>query len=299
MAKVALGKIVQSDKPTSPPLKHLLLPAALLLVLLSCSKSEPDYENSRTSYYRNIRAAEYGDSVLTCVTFNIHLGFREIYDPWTAELTGADRAELDDIARYLKMVDPDVVALQEVPLNRYNAVIKYFLDSLAVAMNFNYAFASHGYNDPTGIYPVYGEWGTAILSRFPVTGIRNVEVEYVSKWEKRSLLDAVIRINPATVGHFISLHWLPSDQGIPNTAAYLKTLTGPVVMMGDFNYQGPIAEFDSLGLQDADTSGIDRIFYSKNHFACRSAGVITDTVPCPPGEWMSDHSAYYAKLALP
>ena len=160
-------------------------------------------------------------------------------------------------------------ALQEVPLNRSNAVLKHFLDTLAVAMDMNYAFGSHGYNDPDGVWPVQGEWGNAILTKFRIKGIQNVQVEYISKWEKRSLLDAEIELNPGRSLHVVSLHYLPSG-GVPNTVAHLQTVAGPVIVMGDFNMTGDIPGFAGLGLQDADSLGpyvqIDRIFYPTASF---------------------------------
>lgn len=266
----------------------------LLMVLLSCKKDGIDYENSRTAWFKNIREAEYADSSLVCVTFNIQLGFPEGRNPWDNGQTGADAAQVASIVEFLQRVHPDLIALQEVPLNRSNAVLKHFLDTLAVAMNLNYAFGSHGYNDPEGVWPVEGEWGTAVLSRFPIKGIQNVQVEYISKWEKRSLLDAEIELNPGRSVNVISLHYLPSG-GVPNTVAHLKTITGPVIVMGDFNITGDIPELTALGFRDADTLTtsfqIDRIFYRAEWFRCTKYGTIADSVPR-----VSDHPANYCIL---
>ena len=106
---------------------------------------------------------------------------------------------------------------------------------LAKELDMNFAFGSHGYNDPYGIYPVHGEWGTAILTKYKIININNVQVEYISKWEKRSMLDADIEINPAKKIHAISLHYIPIEDGIPNTVNYLKQINEPIILMGDFN----------------------------------------------------------------
>jgi endonuclease/exonuclease/phosphatase family metal-dependent hydrolase len=273
--------------------KTVILFCAFILVL-SCKKDEPDYSR-RTSYFKNIAGDTVGDSLFTCVTFNIHLGFRANQDPWNREETGAGMDQVKEIARHLKIAGPDFVALQEVPRNRSNAVVKEFLEALAAEMNMNYAFGAHGYNDPYGVEPVKGEWGTAVLSRYRILGITNTEVEYVSVWERRSMLDVLVEISPSETIHVMSLHYLPSDQGIPNTAGYLQQVEGPVILMGDFNYTGAIPEFTASGLKDADsayqTGWIDRIFYSGGHFTCKGYGTIADTA-----HLISDHAANFCIL---
>ncbi len=139
----------------------------LTILLLSCNKTQDpfDYENERTSYFKNIREQSYEDSIISCVTYNIQLGFKAGQDPWQKDVIGASAAQIQNITDLLKRINPDIVALQEVPRNRYNTEVKDFLEKLAAEMNMNYAFGSHGFNDPNGIYPVYGEWGTAILTK--------------------------------------------------------------------------------------------------------------------------------------
>jgi len=269
----------------------------LLILSFSCKKEEIDYENSRISYFENIKEGSHNDSIINCVTFNIHLGFRATQDPWNKDDVGADEEQMKNIARLLKKINPDIIALQEVPLNRYNAIIKNFLEVLATEMNMNYAFGAHGYNDPYGIYPVYGEWGTAILTNYKILDINNIEVEYISKWEKRSMLDAWIEINPTKKIHVLSLHYLPIEEGIPNTENYIKQISGPIILMGDFNYTGEITNFSNIGLLDVDSTyenkWIDRIFYSGSHYKCLEYGTIPDSV-----WWISDHPANYGLLKV-
>lgn len=281
-------------------MKRSIFAILILLTISSCKKDEIDYENQRTAYFKNITEIPYNDSVITCVTFNIHLGFMALQDPWNMDVTGANANQVKEIARHLKIVDPDIIALQEVPLNRYNAEIKYFLEALSKEMKMNYSFGSHGYNDPSGIYPVYGEWGTAILSKYKILNIYNIEVEYISKWEKRSMLDAFIEINPNTKVHVISLHYIPTEQGIPNTVKYLETITEPMIVMGDFNYLGEIKDFSDIGLIDVDSTnsitGIDRIFFSSGHFDCKEFGTIQDPLIIYPSQLISDHPANFGIL---
>ncbi|MBU1011181.1 MAG: endonuclease/exonuclease/phosphatase family protein [Bacteroidetes bacterium] len=276
------------------------LKAVFLLVtflLTACNKEDIDYTRSRTSYFKNLHEQSFSDTTITCVTFNIQLGFKAAQDPWNKEIVGADTAQVKEIARLLKKAQPDIIALQEVPRNRYNAVVKLFIELLATEMDMNYAYGTHSYNDPYGIYPVHGEWGNAILTKYKILEINNKEVEFISKWEKRSILDASLELQPGKVLHAISLHYIPSDQAVSNTVKYLGQLSDPVIMMGDFNITGEIHAFDSLGFRDADANytnnWIDRIYYSGNDFSCNSFGTIADSVT-----WISDHLANYGVLKL-
>jgi endonuclease/exonuclease/phosphatase family metal-dependent hydrolase len=278
-------------------MKKSILATLILITLFSCKKDEIDYENQRTAYFKNIIETPYNDSVIICVTFNIHLGFMALQDPWDKDEIGATINMVKEIARHLRILDPNIIAFQEVPLNRYNAEIKYFIEAIASEMNMNYSFGSHGYNDPSGIYPIYGEWGTAILSKYKILNINNIEVEYISKWEKRSMLDAYLEINSTTKIHAISLHYIPTEKGIPNTAKYLETFSEPTIVMGDFNYMGEIKNFTDIGVIDVDSTnfntGVDRIFYSSGRFNCEGFGTIVDSLIIYPYQSISDHPANY------
>lgn len=280
-------------------MKHSIINLFFILFLLpSCNKNHDpyDYENERTSYFKNIHEQTYEDSIIVCVTYNIQLGFKANQDPWQKDIIGANEEQIQNIADVLKQINPDIIALQEVPRNRYNAKVKDFLEKLAIKMNMNYAYGSHGFNDPNGIYPVYGEWGTAILTKYKILDISNVQIEYVDKWQKRSLLRAKIKINNSDILHTVSLHYLLIQGGITNTANYLKQIHEPIILMGDFNYTGEIPEFNELGLNDVDLTyeknWIDRIFYSKNYFKFLEFGSLSDTIG------VSDHSANYGIIKV-
>ena len=96
----------------------------LALLLISCEKEPYDYETYRTSYFKNIAISNYNDSTIICVTYNIQLGFNAFSDPWDQSLIGATEEKLKNITNVLKQIDPDIIALQEVPRNRYNTEIK-------------------------------------------------------------------------------------------------------------------------------------------------------------------------------
>jgi endonuclease/exonuclease/phosphatase family metal-dependent hydrolase len=94
----------------------------------------------------------------------------------------------------------------------------------------------------------------------------------------------------------MTLHYLPIQEGIPNTAHYLKQINEPVILMGDFIYTGEINEFKEIGLYDVDSTyeknWIDRIFYSKSYFKNIEFGSLIDSL------WVSDHSANYGIIKI-
>lgn len=264
-------------------------------MMASCTHESHDYALHRTSYFKNLHEQNFSDTSLVCATFNIQLGFPATKDPWNSAVTGADSLQIERIAAMIRQVDADIVALQEVPRNRYNAVIKDFIEQLAARLDMNYAFGAHGYNDPTGIYPVHGEWGNAILSKYKITGIENIEVSYVDQWQKRSILSALLKVNDSFSLNAISLHYGNGlgemNEAIANTRVYIGQLKEPVILMGDSNYQWEVekyyTEFEGEGLADADSTsltGVDRILFTKVSFQCQEVNSWYDTV-----NFTSDH----------
>ncbi|MBX9448829.1 MAG: hypothetical protein KL787_03560 [Taibaiella sp.] len=188
---------------------RLLIP--FLLLFIQCNKPVPvpDYENHRTSFLYNNYPSKPFDSTIKILTLNMHLGFKYTQDPWNKYETGGTDDHLEALAGLLNEFDADVIALQEVPLNRANTINKDYIEKLAKHLRMNVAFGAHGYNDATGIYPVYGEWGNAILSKFQILEINNIEIVRISEWEKRSMLVASIKVNDDLTFALANIHYIP------------------------------------------------------------------------------------------
>ncbi|QHJ07334.1 endonuclease/exonuclease/phosphatase family protein [Hymenobacter busanensis] len=274
----------------------LTLALASILTLGGCKKLFPDYK-TRTAYYLNAVPGAQPDSLLTCVTYNIQLGFRNGQDPWDAAQRGGSAAHLDSLARVLSRVHPDIICLQEVPRNRSNVDTKDLLEQLAARLRMNYAFGAHGHNEPPGVKPARGEWGNAILTRFPIEGIDNRENEYVSVWQRRSILSAELRVGPRRVRVY-SLHFQPSEPAARTAAAYFRERAGDTqLILGDFNQTAvpelPPADYtDVLAPTPINRGAIDRIYLSAGRFSTREVGII------PRSENVSDHPATYCRLRL-
>lgn len=167
---------------------------------------------------------------LRLLTFNTH-GGRD----------GRDRLDPEATARSIQRSGADLVALQEV--DRHFGARSEYADQPA------------WYAERLGMEVVYGpnlvlppesdgaparEYGIALLSRFPVR--EAVHRRYTSTAEgeePRGFVDARIEHRDTTL-HVITTHLsvaAPEDQAAEaaELAAHIDTLTGPVVLAGDFN----------------------------------------------------------------
>jgi endonuclease/exonuclease/phosphatase family metal-dependent hydrolase len=237
------------------------------------------------------------DSSLTVVTYNIQLGFPDHLDPWNKNQTGGTPDQVHALAEVLREVNPGIIALQEVPVNRANTQIKRLLEALADSLDMNLAYGSHGKNEPYDVWPVRGIWGNAILSKFPILAIENREVYYDDKWKRRSVLRATLQLREDLIVDAYSLHHSGTDaHEVENTRAFVAGSPYPVLVGGDFNRAYGHPGLDALsGLQDVfknDVPGIDRIYTSLNDTVYRT-GFITGRYYAA-----SDHLACYAVLKL-
>ncbi len=247
---------------------------ALLLVLLESCQKNFDYDDyeTRFEYYKNIRSYEQAVSNdFNIVTWNIRLTFAPADgDPWSNSIGGKPEL-VDSIAQLLLSLNPDIVLLQEVPLDRENTIIKKVLDTIGVKLNFNYAFGAHGFNS-NGSYPTRAQWGTAILSKFEIKQVENREVFNLNDiWSRRSVLSATLKIG---VNKFIKAYSLHYFSGAPSTESFFSQVyktrdfyqesSYPIILGGDFNYSNSIDSIlDLTNCSPPEYADIDRIYVSE------------------------------------
>ncbi len=274
--------------------KFSMLVVLFLLLNVGCDEQKDGVNlEERIVYFENNVTPTSRDSVFTVATYNIKLGFRLDDDPWNAETLGGGQEQLEALADVLREIDADVIALQEVPRNRYNSIIKDYIEAFAQEMNMNFAFGSHGYNEPY-ITPARGEWGCAILTKFEIVDAHNNEVFYEDVWTRRSVLSTVIKMNDSRLIEPYSLHWYPNIVEEENTAKHIFKAPSRPIVMGDFNKTGPLEIFAENGLEDVDSTytlhAIDRIFVRPHQFEVLEIGVV-DTL-------VSDHLPSWARLRI-
>lgn len=175
-----------------------------------------------------------GEPVVRVVTFNIRHG------------KGTDgKIDLERVARALKALQPDVVALQEVDRNTKRSGGVDQLRRLAELTGWHPAFG------PAMPYDG-GHYGNAILSRFPLADpvVHPLPV-HAGQEPRAALVVAVTPPAPLPAFHLVSTHFSHDradarlDQA-KHLAAKLAALEGPVVVGADFNARpasAPMARF--------------------------------------------------------
>lgn len=160
---------------------------------------------------------------LRFMTFNIHHG------------EGVDgRLDLERIARVITDARADIVGLQEVDRGVARTASRDTLKELADLTGLRFAFGKN--IDLQG-----GDYGNALLSRFPIVSEGNRPLEPVGGGEQRGVLQTVLDVFGRRVlvltTHFD--HRRDSAQR-PRSAQEMRDMItqwgdGPVVMLGDFN----------------------------------------------------------------
>ncbi|WP_344073825.1 endonuclease/exonuclease/phosphatase family protein [Streptomyces crystallinus] len=174
-------------------------------------------------------SAAAAPQTLTVLTYNIHHG------------AGADDAlALERTARVVKDSGADVVGLQEV--DRHYDARSDFVDQaawLAERLGMHVVYGANLSLDPPRSGEPRREYGTAILSRFPVTGSHNTPLPRPGDLEQRGLLEADINVEGTAV-RFLTTHLDHTSQSARQTQAEaVKNLvagsTRPTVLVGDLN----------------------------------------------------------------
>lgn len=176
---------------------------------------------------------------LRVMTYNIHVG------------VGMDKKlDLQRIAEVINAEHPDLVGLQEVDRGVKRTEGKDEIVELAKLTAMNYAFAHN--LDYQG-----GQYGVAILSRFPVKQIDHRKYENRREAERRGMIRVEIEFAGRTV-NFVTTHldYQFEDGRVFEAEQLLKFLegiNGPLIVVGDFNDepQGNAYKLMLTGFEDA------------------------------------------------
>jgi len=165
---------------------------------------------------------------LTVLTFNIHHGARQ------GEL------RLGRIAREIRVSRADVVALQEV--DRHNGARSDDLDEttwLARRLKMAGVFGANRVRRPEARGEPAREYGTALLSRFPITTWRNIHLPNRPGLERRGLLLATLDVDgvAVTVGNTHLQHTAQSLRlaQLGTVMTRMSAISHPRLLLGDLN----------------------------------------------------------------
>ncbi|MGQ0763477.1 MAG: endonuclease/exonuclease/phosphatase family protein [Acidobacteriota bacterium] len=155
------------------------------------------------------------------MTYNIHVGI------------GMDKKlDLRRIADVINKEKPDLVGLQEVDRGVQRTQRIDEIVELSKLTRMDYAFA---FNLPYQ----GGQYGVAILSRFPIRATEHRLYKNLREAERRGFIRAEVRIEGRVV-HFVTTHLdYQHDDGrlfeAQQMLASLSDVKGPLIVVGDFN----------------------------------------------------------------
>lgn len=230
---------------------------------------------------------------LNVMSYNIHVGI------------GMDKKlDLARIAEVIKGQRIDIVGLQEVDrgVERTGRVDE--IKELARLTGMDYAFAHN--LDYQG-----GQYGVAVLSRFPILAIDHRRYANRRERERRGFIRVEIEVNGRRL-NFVTTHldyqW--QDGRLFETEQLLNALTdvrGPLIVAGDFNEEPPGGAYDMMrkagfadvwtqdaagGLTfpaDKPTKRIDYVFYRNLGDNVQAAASVPDTLA-------SDHRPLFVSI---
>ncbi|WP_199831783.1 endonuclease/exonuclease/phosphatase family protein [Streptomyces sp. ERV7] len=174
-------------------------------------------------------SAAAAPQTLTVLTYNIHHG------------AGADDAlALERVARVLRDSGADVVGLQEV--DRHYDTRSDFLDQagwLGRRLGMHVVYGANLSLDPPRSGAPRRQYGTAILSRFPVSESRNTRLPRPRQGEQRGLLEADINVDGTAV-RVLTTHLEHTSQSERLAQAeainsVIEDSGRPTVLVGDLN----------------------------------------------------------------
>lgn len=175
---------------------------------------------------------------LRIMTYNIHVG------------VGMDKKlDLQRIADVIKNEHPDLVGLQEVDRGVKRTEGRDEISELATMTGMSYAFAHNV--DYQG-----GQYGVAILSRFPIGTIDHRKYENTREAERRGMIRIQVDIGGRTV-NFVTTHldYQYEDERIfesEQMLRFLQDIEGPLIVVGDFNDEPAGRAYKLMGSTFAD-----------------------------------------------
>ncbi len=216
--QLQLGSHVPRKRPTkvgtlTPVTLRILICAVLLIAV-------PDIgARNKPSYISAVRLTS--SQTLRVMTYNIHVG------------VGMDKKlDLARIAGVINAQHPDLVGLQEVDRGVQRTQRIDEIAEIAKLTRMDYAFAFN-------LRYQGGQYGVAILSRFPIMATDHRLYQNTREAERRGFIRAEVSIGGRLL-NFVTTHldYQYEDGRLFETQqllSALKDVKGPLVVVGDFN----------------------------------------------------------------
>jgi len=217
--------------------------------------------------------AQEGAGSLRVMTYNIKhgQGNDECDDatPTAGDVPDVQCAvDLDRTAGVIEEREPDIAAIQEVDRFWARSGGVDQTEELRNKLDMETCFAANLDHGPDNHATEDHEYGTLILSRFPILSCDNTLLPAEDGWEKRGLLEARIDVEGIGEVAVLGTHLQSNRSGEEEEAVRLRTeqvevvaervakIDVPIVLMGDFNAEPDDPELEPLfdpdgGLEDA------------------------------------------------
>lgn len=191
--------------------------AALVLAALAVAVASPAGE-ARDKDFRDV----------TVMSYNIH------------HAEGADgRLDLDRIADVIRSEKAEVVGLQEVDRFWRRSDFVDQVDYLAEELDMHAAFGANLDLPPDDPSQPRRQYGTAILSKYPILESKNTFLPKTGNNEQRGLLEALIKVKGAPVRFYDThlQHTSSAERALQVRAImeHTKDVEEPQVLVGDLN----------------------------------------------------------------
>lgn len=165
------------------------------------------------------------------LSYNIQHGIDHLKRLQTKEVI----INLDKVAEIIKKYDADIVGLNEVydaPVENLEKQAKYIAEKIGYYYYFGKAINIKG-----------GEYGNALLSKYPILSAENIEIpDPIEKKEKvfyesRRIIKSVIKIEEIEYNVIVSHFGLANDEQTNATDLLLEIVEGMenIIFMGDLN----------------------------------------------------------------
>lgn len=247
--------------------------------------------------------AEAAPKAITVMSFNIRLGVGP-EDPKVSLLKLKWGRNLPAVIAAVRAVHPDILSLQEVSGADQAREI-------AAATGMNVSFVAHGNGSERS-----QAWGVALLSRFPITDTRDVQISS-GDGDTRHILIATLDVAGRRLDA-VAVHKdkdLKDGKSILNILGAIGPADVPTLLIGDFNitpadkrlkplharffdtcahaHSVEAMEVTDVGTFPSSKRRIDYVFADKAHFQ-----VLAARLAPPANRKASDHIAYIAELAF-
>ena len=210
---------------------------------------------------------------LSIVSYNIAHGRGTATSNWSE--SGKDkRGRISEIANALKLIDADIVVLNEVDFNSTWSDGQNQAASIADAADYRYRVEQRNLDFAF----IYGTWqfGNAILSHYPIIDAEQIDFPPEKVWEdwlvgcKRGVL-AAVQLNPEKIIRVAAVHLEHRSETVRAAGANLliklnDEQEGNLILAGDFN--STPSGFPHSKQPTGSSNALDLIFESKA-FHCR------------------------------